>query len=281
MATLPKSSVQPLSSYYLDDSTTIACQADQRFSYCTYTPKSWSPETASEFRLLVVVHGSDRAHHAIRKQFVAVAEEQKLIVLSPLFPTGVGDPSDTDNYKYIIFQNLRFDQILLSMVDEVIKRYDMPSANFALFGFSGGAHFAHRFFYLHPERLLALSVASPGSVTRIDDTHDWWVGTKDFASIFGAPIDLATLQKVATQLVVGESDIDTKHITHCPSSPHWIKGANDAGKNRVERLKALHKNWQENGLKSELTILPKVAHTLQPLAQCAADFFKKILSNSD
>ena len=38
-----------------------------------------------------------------------------------------------------------------------------PFQRFALFGYSGGGHFVHRFFMLHPQRLWALSIGAPAA----------------------------------------------------------------------------------------------------------------------
>lgn len=267
-------SAKPLSVYYMGNSTTVACQSDQRFSYCTYTPKGWSQETAHEYRLLVVVHGSDRAFQEIRQEFVPLAETRKLIILSPLFPSGIGCASDTDGYKYIEFQGIRFDHILLDMVAETARRYGIDVKKFSLFGFSGGAHFAHRLFYLHPERLTALSVAAPGSVTLLNHPSPWWVGTGDFENRFGKKLDLKAMQRVRTQLLVGDQDLKNSLIIHAPDSPTWVEGANDAGKTRVERLNTLYNNWKVHGLDAEFTLLRGIGHKLSPLAGAARKWFE-------
>ncbi len=91
--------------------------------------------------------------------------------------------------------DIRYDHILLAMVDEVGERLGRTFADFMLFGFSGGGHFAHRFFYLHPQRLSAVSIGAPGAVTLIDDQRDYWVGTRDLAARFGTAIDLPAMRK--------------------------------------------------------------------------------------
>lgn len=273
MGTVGQETNKLLSSYYTGYSTTIACQADQRFSYCTYTPKSWSYETAANYSLLVAVHGSDRAVHATREQFVSIAEATNTIILSPLFPAGVSSPTDTDNYKYIAFNGIRFDSLLLEMITEVRKRYGLATQPFSLFGFSGGAHFAHRFFYLHPEKINALSIAAPGSVTLLDDNKNWWTGTKDFEEIFGSTLNMPAMQNTKVHLVVGAQDTETGSITHTPDSPHWVPGANNAGLTRVERLQALHQNWDAHQIPVQIEVIEGIQHKLEPLAASAAAFF--------
>ena len=41
---------------------------------------------------------------------------------------------------------MRFDLLLLAMVDEVERKYGIDARRFCLFGFSGGGQFVHRFY---------------------------------------------------------------------------------------------------------------------------------------
>jgi len=261
-----------LSGYYLGASTTIACQHDQRFSFCTYTPKAILEEGPEKYRLLVAVHSSDRDYQDIRMHFADLAEKHKLVVLAPLFPSGIGDRNDNENYKYISYQNIRFDLLLLQMVEEAATLYNIDADRFSLFGFSGGAHFAHRFFYLHPRRLSALSVAAPGSVTLIDESRDWWVGTRDMEKVFGQCPDFPAMRQVPTQLLVGGADTNTNAITHQPGLGKWMPGANGAGVTRIDRLHTLHDNWKSRSLNVSLDKIPGVGHDCQPLVGSAARF---------
>ena len=81
--------------------------------------------------------------------------------------------------------DVRYDHILLAMVEEVAEHYGLRFDRFALFGYSGGGHFAHRFLMLQPHKLWGVSIGAPGSVTLLDPARDWWVGTRNFAELFG------------------------------------------------------------------------------------------------
>lgn len=269
---------EPSACYYTLCSPTVACQSDPRFSYCTYLPKAWTPETAHTYRLLVVVHGSDRVHQHTRDMFIDLAEEKNLVILAPLFPCGIDDPADTDGYKYIQFGDIRFDHLLLDMVRETEIRFSGNFEKFAIFGFSGGAHFAHRFFYIHPERLSALSVAAPGSVTLLDDTSSWWVGTGDFQEKFGKPLDLTVMRNIPAQLIVGAKDNAKDLVTNSRDRANWMEGSDTAGSTRVDRLKTLYKNWQESDLQVELCLVADTGHDLPPLVQQAHTFFSQTLA---
>src|SRR5687768_10722019 len=170
--------------YWLGRTPTVACRSDQRFSYCLYVPPGYSqrPERPT---LLVVLHDTLRNHQALRESFVQYAERSNTIVLAPLFPAGIGAPEDLDHYKYLRFGDIHYDTLLLAMAAEVAEKYRIDASRFSMFGFSGGAHFAHRFLYVHPERLAALVIGSPGSVTLPTEEHAWWPGLKDFAARFG------------------------------------------------------------------------------------------------
>ncbi len=268
--------VAELSEYELGQTTVVACQADQRFSYCLYVPPALNEPGARErAAVLVAVHGSGRGNQAIRDAFMPLADALGVIVLAPLFPCGIVDPLDRDNYKYIEYEGIRFDLVVLAMLAEVNSRYGVPVERVSMFGFSGGAHFAHRFLYLHPERLDAVSVCAPGSPTLLDHSRDWWVGVGDLEARFGRQLDQAALRRVAVHLAVGADDTDTHEITHATGSPHWMTGANDSGGTRVERLKMLAASLHAGGVAAEIDILPGVRHESGPLIASASAFFER------
>ena len=78
---------------------------------------------------------------------------------------GVLGDDNPEGFKYMREGDIRYDRVLLAMVDEVAQKLETRFDRFMMFGFSGGGHFVHRFFYLHPGRLLAASIGSPGAVT--------------------------------------------------------------------------------------------------------------------
>jgi poly(3-hydroxybutyrate) depolymerase len=86
------------------------------------------------------------------------------------------------------------------MVAEVGTRWPVATDRFYLHGFSGGGPFAHRFLYLHPDRLAGASVAAPGSIW-LDQTIPWPDGTADLAERFGTDVDLTALRAVARPAV--------------------------------------------------------------------------------
>lgn len=267
-----------LTGYFLGRTPTFACQADPRFSYCLYVP----PEHAERgrARILVAVHDTLRNHQAMREAFVEYAEEANTLVLAPLFPAGIEVAEDLDNYKYLLFRGTRFDHVLLDMVREVAARYVLDGSLFSLFGFSGGAHFAHRFLYVHPDRLSALVAGSPGSVTLPTTEHRWWPGLANFESVFGQRVDWERLRKVPIHLVVGENDVNPRGIVGSRDHANWVEGANVAGANRIERLRSLHSEFVRCGARATFEALPGVAHEFAPIAQAAVRFLRANVSTA-
>jgi pimeloyl-ACP methyl ester carboxylesterase len=163
------------------------------------------------------------------------------------------------------------------MVDEVGQRYNRRYDEFALFGYSGGAHFAHRYFMLHPERLWAASIGAPGSVTLLDPTRDWWVGTRNLEAVFGRVLNTEAMARVPTQMIVGAADLETWEITHQPGKRHWMAGANDAGRTRPERLENLRKSFEAAGVSVRFDLIANMAHDGTRAVSAATDFLASAL----
>lgn len=245
--------------YDFNETTVYAYAGDARFSYCLYVP----PDIQSRGEppeLVVMVHGTGRAFTRYRDALSEFGRWNHCIVLCPLFPVGVLGDGNRDGFKHLREGGVRYDHVLLGMVDEVAARYGIHLDQFALAGYSGGGQFTNRFMYLHPQRLWAGSIGAPGSVTLLDGGRDWWVGTAGMHEAFGIRADLDALRRLPVQLVVGSADLETWEITHREGGKHWMPGANDAGRTRPERLAALQRSLQAAGVNAQLDIVPGVAH---------------------
>jgi poly(3-hydroxybutyrate) depolymerase len=160
--------------YELGSTTVFASRNDPRFAYTLYVPETIL-ESGNNVELVVVMHGTGRQFAHYRDAFAEFGRWNNCIVLCPLFPVGVRGDGNRDGFKQLIEGDIRYDRVLLDMVDEIGERYGKRFDQFALFGFSGGGQFANRFAYLHPEKLWAVSIGAPGSVTLLDVNRDWWV----------------------------------------------------------------------------------------------------------
>lgn len=267
---------------YYDQGTAAyrACQADPRFGYFLYFPKGYDPAQGGSYALCVLIHGSARTPHVYRDLFMDFAEQHRAVVLAPMFPVGITDPDDMSSYKFLMTnQDLRYDHLLLAMVDEIAARFGVGGDRFLLHGFSGGGHFVHRFFYLHAARVLALSVGAPGMVTLLDTARPWHCGVADMEARFGQPLAWDAMRAVPVQMIVGAEDTETWEITIKQGSPHWMDGVNDAGRTRIERLAALRRSFEQNGIQVRYDEVPGVAHDGYGIVEPVKAFFAEALTD--
>ena len=262
--------------YHLGTTTVYSHPKDSRFAYTLYVPEAIE-DSARAVDLVVSLHGSTRAMEVYRNGFAEFGRWNDCVILSPLFPVGVLGDNNGDGYKQLVEGDIRYDHVLLDMVACVGQRYGRRFDTFALFGYSGGGQFTHRFCYLHPEKLWAASIGAPGSVTLLDADQDWWVGVRDIAQRFGKPLNLPALQQLPVHMVVGDADLQTWEITHRTGSKHYMAGANDAGRTRPERLVALKASFEAAGVQVHFDLLPNVAHQGIKAMPAAQDFFAKVL----
>ncbi|MCW8060554.1 alpha/beta hydrolase [Agrobacterium tumefaciens] len=262
--------------YDTGETAIFSCKADPRFQYCLYMP----PAIASGRRvdLIVAVHGTGRTSFMdFRDGFAEFGRWNDCAILCPIFPVGVLGDNARSGYKYIREGNIRYDKVVLEMVSEISRKYDRSWEKFAMFGFSGGGHFTHRFAILHPEKLWAASIGAPGSVTLLDADRDWWVGIRDLYERFGVTFDPSLLARVPVQMIVGGADLETWEITHKPGSAYWMEGANDTGKTRPERLESLKRSFEKAGVTVRFDVLPGVAHDRMKVLGHVKDFFAEVL----
>lgn len=253
----------------------FASSADPRLHMLLYVPPAAAHRKVD---LLVAVHGTGRTSGIeFRDGFAEFGLYNDCAVLCPIFPVNVMGDGERSGYKYMEEGDIRYDLALLAMVDEVAKKYNQDWSQFAIFGFSGGGHFSHRFAILHPERLWAASVGAPGSVTLLDPKRDWWVGVRDLEQRFGKPLDIAALAQVPVHMVVGTADLENWEITHRPGSRYYMEGANDAGRTRPERLETLAASFRAAGVNVVLDKLAGVSHTRMEVLGHVKEFLVNVL----
>ena len=266
-----------LSFYDFGATPFFASQQDQRFSYCLYVPESYSETDTKTYNLAVIMHGTGRTASQYRDRFADFAEKNDCIILAPLFPVGIIQKDELSNYKRIKFHDIRYDEILLSMVDEVAGKYRLKDNRFMLYGFSGGGQFSQRFFMLHPERLTAVSIGAPGVVTLLNSDYDWWVGTRNIEALFGKKINLDAMRAVKVQTLIGTEDNLTWEIAIPRDSAFWMDGADLMGENRLDRIEALAKSFETQGIRVRCDTVAGVAHEPFRVIEPAEAFFTDVV----
>jgi len=264
----------PAHRLFRDDgrSLVVAARLDQRCSYCIYSP----PRTSEDARLnnlLVYVHGEGRRFQLILNSLRSLANAKGYMIVCPLFPANILRDGNVEGYKYLREGDLHYDEVLLDIVAEVRAAFEFAEPRFLLGGFSGGAQFAHRFFYLYPEELKAVSIAAPGSVTLLDESVQWWPGVGSMERTFGRSIDVEAMKQVDLHLLIGDLDRKSGAVSGGPSGFYWSDDWHVAGMNRVERLRSLYDSYQRHGLRAEIDIVRGVGHSFMGLMPSINTFF--------
>jgi pimeloyl-ACP methyl ester carboxylesterase len=232
--------------------------------YVLYVPKSY--DGSVRYRLLVVVHGDGRHVRMYARQFTDFADEQRYIILAPSFPDG-------ERYQQLGIgekeKTIRFDERLLGLVAEIGGRLNVEQDRFDLFGFSAGGQFAHRFLYLHPERLRSVVVASPGTVTIPKERYDWPAGFGNLKDLANVRVNLERVRQARVMLVVGRDDVDDDNLRETHE-------ANRFGDTRLERARLLHEEWDDAQIVHRYVEIKGLDHTLdERIVKQATRFFSE------
>ena len=138
---------------------------------------------------LVAIHGIQRGAEEMARSFAARAAAEGRVVIAPVF-----DEAGWTGYQRVV-QRRRADLALIALLDELALEGLVGKRPFTLFGFSGGAQFAHRFAMLYPHRIDHLIAAAAGWYT-LPDRHSVFPyglgaesGRQAWGPKFGAALD--------------------------------------------------------------------------------------------
>lgn len=162
------------------------------------------PEGADEGSpVLVLVHGITRnaAEHVFR--FRAAADRSGTILVAPLFAEEA-----YGQYQQVVDRRsgTRADLALFDILDAVSAELGASVDCIRLFGFSGGAQFAHRFTMLYPERVAAVAAAAAGWYTLPDPKLRYPMGIGS-SPIPTRSFDPECFLAVPRHVLVGDCDV--------------------------------------------------------------------------
>ncbi|KAJ5715421.1 uncharacterized protein N7483_012602 [Penicillium malachiteum] len=247
-----------------------ALEADPRVSYMLYIPPAHydSDTNSRKLPLLVWIHGTRRRLGALEDgDLVAFANSTPCAILAPIFPAGLDGPNDLDSYKLLRSTTFRSDLALLSMLDEISPRWPgIATDKVFMLGFSGGGQFVHRFLYLHPERLLAVSVGAPGRATVLDERYQWPLGIADVQKLFARTINKELIRDVAVQLAVGDEDNEVHGGNDFWTWLQKVQGKESdttrqiTNQGRLQVVRHLHAAWASDDINCQLDVVPGAAH---------------------
>lgn len=209
---------------------------------------------------------------------LATADRLGVALLTPLFPRPpVADAAD-NLYLHALSRaaltakapaHARVDLQLIAMIDDARAALgEGVAARVLIAGFSASASFANRFAILHPERVLAAAVGSPGGwpIAPIDEAGlTYPVGIADVERLTGRKINRPTLQKVHFLFMLGADD-NNDSVPYRDS----FSAADEAlimrrfGKTPVARWDAARRLYEHAGLHATFRLYPRVGHTMTP-----------------
>ncbi len=261
--------------------TAIQCRANPGHAYHAFVPLQLLLRRAKQAPLIISVHGSSRNARDFRDHFACLAQARDAVVLAPLFPMDMTTSVPDQQYTTLAAERTRADLVLLAMVDELAALLQMTFSRTLMFGFSGGAQFAHRFTYVHPARVQALSIAAPGFVTLPWRHKPWWCGVADLAARFGQAYDAQSLRALPVQMLIGSQDDEPAHVWTLDEMGLTAAEYQRYGHTRLARLQSLADAWRSEGVAVEHTVLDGVGHVAPgPIVEAAQTFFTRHLDSA-
>jgi pimeloyl-ACP methyl ester carboxylesterase len=151
--------------------------------------------------VLFVIHGISRNAAEMAARFAEHPAFKGWTIIAPLF-----EKARFGQYQQMIAGNgqTRSDLGLLALTAALHDQFGLDCERLALFGFSGGAQFVHRFAMLYPARVKSAVAVSAGWYLMPDPQLAWPFGLGE-----GAPfaIDRDAALSVPMTIVVGDNDL--------------------------------------------------------------------------
>jgi pimeloyl-ACP methyl ester carboxylesterase len=100
----------------------------------------------------------------------------------------------------------RADLALIRLLNALSRATGWDTSKVDMFGFSGGAQFAHRFALAHPQRVRRLVLGAAGWYTMPDDSLAYPYGTADASGLDAVRLNMLAAARLPTLVLVGERD---------------------------------------------------------------------------
>lgn len=221
------------------------------------------------------VHEAD-----VKKRMVqngAIGRLIKTAVLMPVFPRPAADwriythALDRDALLTEKKELARFDLQLVAMIDDARRKLKKDKLKFDkrvfITGFSASAMFANRFAFLHPTRVKAAAIGSPGgwAIAPVgvfkEKTLRYPIGVNDFKTVSGKKFDLKAAQKVPMFIFLGDKD-DNDSLVFGDSYEDADKNLvfELFGKTPVERWEISKTLYRQSNMNAEFRLYPNVKH---------------------
>jgi pimeloyl-ACP methyl ester carboxylesterase len=286
----------------------VDAEPDKGFSwaYYLYVPVKLRDRSAAKTCTILVrpnntgqidddaaVHG--RAARNDVTDLQSFADRLAVVVLEPTFPR---PKSDWQIYTHALNRAtlltdkprlVRIDRQLEAMIDHAAARLAAEGMavdhRVLLFGFSASGMFANRFTFLHPERIKAAAIGSPGGWPLAPASYwhgktlPYPIGVADVEAVAGKPFDAAAAARVPMFLFMGDQDTNDSVIfrdSYSKSDENLIGEL--FGKTPVSRWPFAERLYREVLPRAIFKEYPGVGHkvTKQMLADVQAFFASEL-----
>ncbi len=194
--------------------------------YYLYRPNTGYKHNA----LFVTIHGISRNAYEHVLRFIPYAEQYGVTIVAPLF-------SKTAFSRYQRMgqtkTELRTDKYFDAIIAQVSRLTEISADKFYLFGYSGGAQFAHRYMMAYPERVISIAIGAAGWYTFPDAGLTYPAGIKQAPFLHDLTFQPEKFLKIPTLVLVGEKDIERDKALRKSKKIDRLQGLN-----RLERGKA-------------------------------------------
>ena len=154
-------------------------------------------------RLLVAVHGISRDAGSMLRALSEDARRHNSTVIAPVF-----DARTFPDYQRLgrAGRGARADLALNAIVEDAVRWLGLTGSHH-LFGFSGGAQFAHRYVYAWPDRFRTVTLASAGWYTPFKSDRRFPNGTGRTSRLDDLHFNPRALASTPTHVLVGARDV--------------------------------------------------------------------------
>jgi poly(3-hydroxybutyrate) depolymerase len=173
--------------------------SDPGQEYFVYVPRSGGKKAP----LFVAVHGISRNAPEHADWFSRHAEDYGVVLVAPLF-----SKERNSDYQRLgrTGRGTRADETLQAIVEEAVLLTGASGTQIHLFGYSGGAQFAHRYAMAYPHRIARAVVVSAGWYTFPDRKERYPYGIRHSDRIPRLRFDPEEFLRVPVAVMVGERD---------------------------------------------------------------------------
>jgi pimeloyl-ACP methyl ester carboxylesterase len=186
----------------------------------------------------------------------------------------------------------RFDLQLVAMIDDARRRLGdekiVTDSRVLIYGFSAAGMFSNRFAFLHPERVLAAAVGSPGGWPLAPSTEfngkklRYPIGIHDLETVSGKKFEIERLRKVRLFIFLGDKDDNDSVIfgdSYEPEDKELVIAA--FGKLPVDRWESSKKFYADARLDAEFKLYPGIDHTMTlPIIADVNQFFETAMTRA-